>query len=142
MKRGTTLLELLTVLTLVAIVIGVAGPSARRLRDRIAVITTREAVVGLISEARVLAVAHGGATVHIGRVPPSGAVVVDGVVVRTLGEPVPPSVEFDLGRGRDSLRVRFDALGIGRVASATVSVRAGRDTRAVVISSFGRVRRR
>ena len=142
MKRGTTLLEALTVLTLVAIMIGVAGPSARRLRDRVAVVSTRETLVGLIAEARMLAIARGGATVRIGRVPPSGAVVVDGEMVLEVSESIPRSVELDLGPGRDSVRLRYDALGIGRVASTTIRARAGAEERTVVVSSFGRVRRR
>ena len=50
-------------------------------------------------------------------------------------------VRVDTGR-RDTLVLAFDALGLGRVASATIVFRRGAAERALVVSGYGRVRRR
>jgi len=142
MSRGTTLLETLTVVVLVAMVVGAGGPTVQSLADRATVSMAREALVGLVAEARIVALARGGATVVIERRPPRASITVDGRVVRSLEEGVPTAIGLDLGRGRDRLELSYDALGLGRVASATVRLRLRDTERTLVISSYGRVRRR
>ena len=142
MARGTTLLETLAVVVLVTVIVGAGGPTVQGLVDRATVSVAREALVGLVAEARVVALARGGATVVIERRPPGASIVVDGRVERSLGEGLPSAIGLELGRGRDRLELSYDALGLGRVASATIRLRLRDKERTLVISSYGRVRRR
>ncbi len=66
-SSGFTLLELITVITLLGLLLGRTIPAGRRLQDRMAVIGAREAVVGLFHRARSEAVARGGATLVLTR---------------------------------------------------------------------------
>lgn len=142
MSRGYTLLEAVTVVVLVAVIVGAGGPAVQELSDRAAVSAAREALVGLVAEARVLAVARGGATVVIEQRPPAAFVLQDGGIVRSLKGRMPSAIVLDLGRNRERLVLSYDALGLGRVASATVTLRLRDTERTLVISSYGRVRRR
>lgn len=142
MSRGYTLLEAVTALTLLGLIISTAAPALGGLRDRATVNASREALAGLIAEARVLAVARGGATVHVRRAPPAAWVSVADSVVRSLPGGVTDGVTLALSGGRDEIRLRYDALGLGRVASSTIRIRRGGVEGALVVSSYGRVRRR
>ena len=138
--RGYTIVEAVTVLTLLGVGASTVAPTARRLADRAAVVSAREGVVATLLRARTAALASGGARVTFVTAPPA-------VLVESGGAPrhryVPPDgVGFRLGAGRDSTVIRFDALGLGRFANETIEL-ARNDARAgVVVSSYGRVRRR
>jgi hypothetical protein len=51
-------------------------------------------------------------------------------------------VSLDLGGGRTDVELAYDALGLGRVASQTVVFRRGDATAELVVSGYGRLRRR
>ena len=140
---GHTLVELVTVLLLLAVGASLLAPAARRLGDRASVVAAREEVVRAIARARAEAVARGGASATVLTTPPSVRIDADGDVVRTvlLGGGA-PGVEVRLTGRRDSLSFRFDRLGIGRFASGSVTLRRGQASKGVVLSSYGRVRRR
>jgi hypothetical protein len=141
MRRGHTLAELCAALLLVTMGTAFLAPAARRLRDRLAVVAAREAVAGLVSEARVAAVAHGGAVVSLEAGPwrasftspegPGRQVRIE----RDLG------VCVSLGGSRSGIELRFDALGLGQVASQTVTFRRGQAVASLTVSAYGRVRR-
>lgn len=140
MRRGTTLVELTTALILVGLLTSVALPVGRGLADRMAVVAAREAVAGLLAEARTRALAHGGATVTLAAAPFR-------VWYRAADEPgAPVHLERDLGVtvvvGRPlPHHIRFDGLGLGRVASTTLRFRRGGAEAGLALSSYGRVRR-
>ena len=142
MRRGFTLLEIVATLLLLGMAMSMLLPAARRVRDRSAVVGAREAIVGMVSRTRAHALARGGATLTLtsgsaeARVESGDAILERIYVGRGFG------VTVELGRGRDSASISFDALGIGRVASQTVRVRRGESEAALVISAYGRVRRR
>ncbi len=141
MERGHTLLELSAVLALMALAGSALVPAGRGLRDRSAVVSAREEVAGLFAEARVAAVALGGATVHVDASAAHAWYVSGGVTRRNLDLMTELGVDVILTRGRSQADVAFDALGLGRVASETLRFRRGDAEATLVVSSYGRVRR-
>ena len=143
MTRGFTLIELLTVVAIMALATVTLLPRARALVDRLAVDGAREEVVALLSRVRSTAVAHGGAVLHIRAEESSVALRTaagDETFVIDLRDQY--GVEIDLGRGRKERTLRFDALGIGRVASQQIRFHRGATEASLVVSSFGRIVRR
>lgn len=142
-RSGQTLVELATVLVLVAVGASTLAPTARRLGERAAVVGAREEVVRAVARGRSAAVSRGGATVTVVADPPTVRVVAGGVVLRSVPlDGGSRRVRVRLTGGRDSLDLRFDRLGIGRFANGTVTLQRGEFTAGLVISSYGRVRRR
>jgi len=141
MKRGYTLVEMLLVLTLIGAGVSLLAGPARRLSDDITARMLREEVVTLVNATRLLGRNRGGARLTLHE---------DGRYTITAGDsPVqngtlglPPRASLRLSRGRDSTLVRFDRLGLGRMASTTIALRIGDADRAVVVSAYGRLRRR
>lgn len=140
--RGYTLVELLAVLTLLAVGASAVAPTARRLGDRAAVVSVREEIVRALATARSSAVAAGGSSVTLVARPPSVRVEAGSTVVRRLSIGYDSGVSLELTAGRDSTTLRFDRFGIGRFANGTVSIRRGEVVAELVVSSYGRVRRR
>lgn len=139
---GFTLLELLTVMTLLGLALGEVFPAGKRLLDRMAVLGAREAAVGQFHRARMEAVARGSVRLLVETSPPTmrietGApsVVIEEV---TFGN----RVELKLTRDRGEVTLTFDAMGLGRVASQTLRFSRGTEQAELVVSSFGRVTRR
>jgi Tfp pilus assembly protein FimT len=140
--RGHTLIELTFVLLLVGVATASAAPSARRLRDRTAVVGAREAVVGLLAEARLAAIETGSASVRIAADPWRAEAVSGGATLRRVALGVDFGVTLELGGARTDVELSYDALGLGRVASQTVVFRRGGAATELVVSGYGRVRRR
>lgn len=140
MKRGYTLLELSVVVVLLAGIWGALLPVFRGYRDRWAVLAAREDLVGLLTEARGVAIARGAA-----------AVVVEGPPWRariTVGDSVGRRVDF-AARGVSVLlnppaprtTVAYNALGLGVFAGRTFRFVAEGRTAALTVSAYGRLRR-
>lgn len=141
-RRGFTLIELVVFLLLTGLLLAAGLPRVASTRDRAAVHGAREAAVGLFSRARVEARAAGGAEIRVEE-SPSRLVLSSRRRVATvldLGAEYRVEVEVPGPAGRATLR--FDALGIGRVASRTLVFRRGEHEAALAVSSYGRVRRR
>lgn len=139
--RGHTLVELLIVLLLLAVGTWVFVPTARKLRDRAVASAGRETLVAGFAEARATALRAGGARLTIRRASPAYRV---DTAERTgpwvgLNEPYP---RIRIDAGRDSISVDFDRMGLGRLASHSIGVSVGEVERHLVVSSYGRVRRR
>jgi len=141
MTRGHTLLELAVALLLLTTLAGAFVPAARRYRDRMSVVSAREEVAGLLSRARALAPATAGASVHIRADAGQAWVQALDSVLSPVGLGGEDGVSVVLSGGRPSAVVRFDALGIGRVASLTVRFLRGQEQAGITVSSFGRIRR-
>ena len=142
MSRGYSLVETITVVTIFAMTVASLAPTARRYRDSSTVVAARESVVGLIAEARVRALGKGGIIVHLGGDPFRAWVTHGDSVVRVLSLGSDLGVTLDLTRGRTETRLAYDALSLGRVASETLTFRRGEAERSLVVSGYGRVRRR
>ena len=140
---GYSLVEMATLLVVVAIGTSVLASYGRRLVDRAEAVAAREEVVRGVARARAFAVARGGASVTLVAQPPALRIDAGSEVVRAVplggGD---RRLSVALTSGRDSLTLRFDRLGIGRFANGTILLRRGDATRGLVISSYGRVRRR
>jgi len=139
--RGHTLVELLFVLTLVGAATASLAPTARKYRERASVVAAREALVGVLAEARLAAMESGEARVRIASDPPAAEAAVGALTIRAVafGE---YEVALELGEGRNEVEIAFDALGLGRLASQTIGFRRGDASAELVVSSYGRVRRR
>jgi len=142
MSRGYSLIELATVMAIVAMAATSLAPGARRYRDAASVAAARESVLGLLTTARVRALGKGGVTVTIlGR--PWRAVLEEAdSVIATVEIEADLGVELTLSRARMTTTLAFDALGLGRVSSETIRFRRASVERLLVISSYGRARRR
>jgi len=118
------------------------APTARRMRDRAAVVSAREEIVGALLHARVSAVARGASELTVSARPRRVTVVSDGDTVRDvlIGDGL--GVDVVLSGGRDTTVLRFDPLGLGRFTNTTIRLRRGDAESAVIVSGYGRVRRR
>jgi len=141
MRNGHTLLELCTVLLLAALAASVALPAGGRLRDTLAVVAAREALAGLVAEARALAPGRGGASVHLRAGPWRAWAEASGNPIRAVDLAQDLGVAVVLSRGRTALDLRFDALGLGQVSSETIVLQRGDSRRTLILSAYGRVRR-
>ena len=141
MRNGHTLLELCVVLLLAALAASVALPAGRHLHDAFAVVSGRDALAGLIAEARAMAPGNGGASVHLRDRPWRAWAQAGGTWLRSVELAADLGVTVVLPRGRRALDLRFDVLGLGQVASETIVLQRGDSRRTLIISSYGRVRR-
>jgi prepilin-type N-terminal cleavage/methylation domain-containing protein len=139
--RGFTVVELVVVLLLLGVTTASVAPAARRQRDRALVLGAREAVVGLIAEARTAAMESGAASVRIVAVPARAEVVSQARILRTAAIASDFGVSIAIG-GSSQVELMYDALGLGRVASQTIAFTRGREATELVVSGYGRVRRR
>lgn len=140
--RGHTLIELIFVLLLVGVAAASVAPTARQARDHAAVAAAREALVGLLAEARQDAIETGGASVRISESTGRAELSVGGSVLRDVAMLAEFGVTLDLGGARPDVELRYDALGLGRMASETLVFRRGDAVAQLIVSSYGRVRRR
>lgn len=140
--RGHTLIELLLVLTLMGATATSLAPAARSYRDRASVVGAREAMVGLLNEARAAAVATGAARLRVASGPWAAAVIAADSTLRSVDFESEFGVTLTLTGGQLDVELAFDALGLGRMAGQTVRFRRGETEAELVVSSYGRVRRR
>ncbi|MGD2070863.1 MAG: hypothetical protein PVI57_19485 [Gemmatimonadota bacterium] len=139
-RRGSTLLELSTVLLVASVALALAVPSARRLGDRAAVVGAREAIVGMVSAARGAALDAGVAELVVDARADRVWVEAEGRERRELDL----AREFGVDVGppdAERARLRFGFLGLGVASSRTVTVRRGSAARSLTVSAYGRVRR-
>lgn len=135
-------MELCATLLIMAVGVSFVAPVARHLQDRMAVVAAREEVAGLVAQARAEAMARGSAVVVVETSPGSASLQAPGRPVRRISVQADLGVQVGLSRGRAAAELRYNALGLGQVASETVSFRRGRAEGALVVSGYGRVRRR
>jgi prepilin-type N-terminal cleavage/methylation domain-containing protein len=140
-RAGFSLLELTVAVSIAAILAGVAAPLARSTLEGHAVRSARDTIAGALAHARAAAIMHGGATLELDAA--SGTLrlrTADGVqrgdalrLDRAHG------VRIELSGG-ETAEIRFDALGIGRMANRTIRVRRGRAEAGLTVSAYGRWR--
>ena len=140
--RGHTLVELAVVLALAALVTASLSPAARGYLDRAAVVGAREVTVGLLSEARLAAMASGSARVTIASGPWSARSEVGDSLISIAALETGFGVTVELSGGRTRAEIAYNALGLGRVASETVVFRRGDTSTTLIVSNLGRARRR
>jgi prepilin-type N-terminal cleavage/methylation domain-containing protein len=140
-RRGFTLVELALVLIIAGVLATFALASTGRVRHGLAVRSARAELVTAVSATRSAAILAGGATLVID-------VQHARAWIETAGGARDPHL-FDLAARHGvslhttrgvPLLLRYDALGIGRMANATVAVRRGGAQSMFVVSAYGRVR--
>lgn len=141
---GTTLTELLIMLSVIGIVLGIGGTVLSGALNRIATMAARDALAASISRARTIALAHGGASVLIelneGRVEVRPADQPRVLGSQHLRSTYGVTLSVD-GSQVETISLRFDALGIGRMSNRTIRIRRGSAESGLTVSSYGRVRR-
>jgi Tfp pilus assembly protein FimT len=139
-KTGTSLIELLVALTLLAGILAIALPPAGRWRDAAAVRGARDELAAALSWTRMAAAARGGATLVLD--PTSGRFWTEqeGRHWRIVDLAGHYGVRIETGTSRP-VAFRYDGLGIGRVASRTVRIHRSGAEAGITVSSYGRVRR-
>ena len=143
MKTGTTLLELAVALLVLGVLIGLVSPTISGFRDRAAVLVAREQFVALVVEVRRVATERGGAVLVVHSEPAEALLVAGRDTLRTIRWPASLGApRLVVGGTRSTVELAFDRAGLGRFASATMEFRRGTETSALVLSSYGRVRRR
>lgn len=132
--------ELLIVLCLAAILMMFALPTARSGMDVVRVRAAREAAFGMATRTRSVARARGGADIIFDLERRTAEIVAsDGVVVTTAS-----FAAFDVAIASDDaarVTLRYDARGLGRMASRTVHFVRGNARAGLTFSAYGRVRR-
>jgi len=139
MERGYTLLEILAALAILAVGASMALAPLRRQLDGAAVEASIRLTQSQLARARGEARFRGeGGLVVDGEAGVLRLVGGDAVVLDSIRLSALHRVSVDTG-SREPVSIRFDALGVGRVASRTLLFRRGRVEERLVISSYGRV---
>ncbi len=140
---GTTLLELLVALALLAILAALAYPPLRRGLDRLAVRSARDALAAGVARTRAVAISRGGATLLVDV---AGARFwIEAVDGDTVAVPVDLGRQYGVrievaGSTSAPIALAFDARGLGRLVNRTFSVRRGSAEAGLTLSTYGRPR--
>ncbi len=139
--KGYTLVELMVVLALLALLLALAAPPVTRALAWARVRAARDIVAMGTARARALAVARGGAALVLDL--PRARAWLEAADTSTPPEPVGDerhvTVTVD-GAAGDTVRIAYDALGLGRMAGRTLHFRSGPAEARLTISGYGRVR--
>lgn len=142
MKNGYTLLELIAVLFLIGVGLSIPVSQIGALADRWAVQAARERMVAVHLNARGIAREGDGALLEVDVSTQTVRVTSRGSVRSTTTFGSELGVVFALGGASTTAQLRFDPLGVGRSIGHTVTFSRGRGNVQLVVSGFGRVRRR
>ena len=136
-RRGTTLVELLIVLVLMALLAAIVIPAFGARGDRLAARRAAAEVGGAFSTAREIALARAApAAVLLDSIGPAVTVRVG---AETLLRRMPLADGVLMRTTRDSMAYAPDGLGIG-AANLTVVLRRGAAAETVAVSRLGRAR--
>lgn len=141
MCRGFSILELVCALGLVAVGVSLLLPAARRVDERLSVVAAREELVGLIVRARGQALVHGGATVVVEQRPPRAWITAGRVIQEHVDLWGRHGAELLISGGRPRAELRFDGVGLGKMAARSITFRRGTAVARLIVSAYGRIRR-
>ena len=136
---GYSLLELALVLVMAGILLLLATPALHHARDVFATRAARDYLITQLALARVLAPAHAGSEV---RLDTAAAIL---AVRAGTREHVRTSLHERYGvalglAGPESVALRFDGIGLGRMSSRTITLTRGSARAGLSISAYGRAR--
>jgi prepilin-type N-terminal cleavage/methylation domain-containing protein len=141
MRSGFTLPELTVVLALVATGSSLALPTMRAQMDALATNSAREAAARALSRARAEAPLRGGALVELVE-PGEIRLIAEERVLDVIDMEERLGVVMEIAGASSAAEIRYDALGVGRLANRTLHFRRGRAEATLVVSAYGRVTRR
>lgn len=141
-SAGATLVELVTICTILGVLLAMAAPPLQRGLDRIAVVAARDALAAGVARTRAAAIGAGGATLVLdlarGSFEVHSATGDTLVAARTLAQ------EFGVALSADGAAERvlltYDGIGIGRLANRTIRIRRGDAEAGLTVSAYGRAR--
>jgi Tfp pilus assembly protein FimT len=142
-RSGTSLVEIVLVLILMSTLLFLGAASYGTARDVMAVRAARDELVAASARTRALAVRHGGATLSVDGSAGSMRIATrDGAVSENeiFATDVGVRIDVDASRGASSINMQYDALGIGRLASRTITLSRGNASGGVTFSAYGRPR--
>jgi prepilin-type N-terminal cleavage/methylation domain-containing protein len=141
-QSGFSLIEVVFVLALLGVLAGIAVPAAAALRDVLAVRAARDALAARLAHTRALAVTHGGARLELDI--ETARVRVLAASGDTIGDPLHigdvHGVVVTVPGRTGTIALRYDGLGIGRLANRTVVLRRGNAEARLVVTAYGRWR--
>lgn len=139
-RSGFTLVELAITLLLATLLLSLAAVPIRRARSTLSVSAAQSDVRATFAAARSAAILNGGARVIVDA--PAASIHIESAAGRALGDERRlrdwHGVSLDIGRDIDT--IRYDALGIGRLANATIRITRDDALATVTVSAYGRVR--
>lgn len=142
-RAGITLADLIIAIAFVGIVLTIAAPRIVWLRSQGSVRSARDAAAAAIERGRSLAVSRGSARVRVE--PGAGTLAIEAPVGVGAGPVLRLKegwgVTLGVGGSAAPAVIDFNAMGLGVVASRTITFTRGGATAGLAISSFGRVRR-
>jgi type II secretory pathway pseudopilin PulG len=141
LRSGTTILELVCFLGLLGILITLASPRYTHARSVFAVRAARDAIVAAAARTRAHAVRHGGADLMVDASAGTLRIVSrDRAIdeVSTIPRALDTRIRFD--GTRTAATISYDGLGIGRLASRTITLSHGTVAGGVTFSAYGRPR--
>jgi Tfp pilus assembly protein FimT len=134
-----SLTELLLALCIMGILFMLAAPAARNGLDIVNVRAARETAFALTTRTRSVALARGGADIVFDSASRNARVIgSDGVIVETASF---AEYAVEIPGASPPAVLRYDARGIGRMASRTIRFVRGDAEAGLTVSSYGRVRR-
>jgi type II secretory pathway pseudopilin PulG len=141
-RAGFALADLIITLAVLGIVLGMAAPRVGALRARGAVRSARDATASAFERARSLAVARGTARVTIDAT--AGTIAIESPIgiAADAGLQLADTWGVEVGVGGAPTAVLdFNAIGLGVVASRTITITRGSARAGLTVSSYGRIRR-
>jgi Tfp pilus assembly protein FimT len=140
-RSAHTLVELALVLMVLGILAGLFVPPLSRARDELAVRAARNEVAAAIAVTRATAISSGGATFVLDTESGTGWIETTGGHRVSDGFALASRYGVSVSSDRTPpVALRFDALGIGRLANAVIRVRRARAEATLTVSAYGRVR--
>ncbi len=129
------------VLAVLAVLLAAAAPPVRRWRDTAAVRAARDELAAALAATRIAAASAGGASLVLD---PAGARFWISTAVSPRMDPTDLGARYRVrveAGSRGEIVLRYDGLGLGRIASRTIRFERGGAAAGLTVSAYGRYRR-
>lgn len=142
-RAGQTLADLIITLSVLGIVLAISAPRVGAMRANGAVRSARDAAASVFEQARTLAMSRGTSRVVVD--PVAGTVSIEAPIGVAAGPVLRLTetwgVAVAAGGSGGAATIEFNAIGLGVVASRTITLTRGGARAGLSVSAYGRVRR-